>query len=153
MKRRLEQFINRETQLEMTPMIDIVFNVLIFFITVSSFTAHASLVLPEARHGQPPRYAGFGPNAVVVEADAEAPLYFAGYETTIEQLTADLQAAVKRADKAEDIVVVVVADTNTEFSRVRKVLVACLEAGITHTRIATRDNLSRYKDDDGTADP
>ena len=83
------------TQLPIAPMVDIVFNLLIFFLVVTDLTQKdlADIALPEAAHAEPdlptgePRY--------IVNLNQDGELRFRGQRVSLRELAAQLDRLVR----------------------------------------------------------
>ncbi len=123
-------------ELNMTPMIDVIFQLLIFFMCVSSFTRVAieKLTLPDAKKGEPGE--DFKPGRVIVNVTKE------GRMTVMGDACADraaLAEALKRrteGQKIEDVSVVVRVDRDCPWDRAGVALLACKDSKISRVRVA-----------------
>jgi biopolymer transport protein ExbD len=111
---------------QMAPMIDMVFLLLVFFMTVASVAQNqrqVELDLPESEESKVPEDAsGRG----ILSVDAEGTYYLGDQARSLEEV-----AAAIRARLAEDptLQVQVRADQATEYDDVRRLLKAAAEAG------------------------
>ena len=107
--------------LNLTPMIDVVFLLLIFFLAATTFAreeVELDLRLPQAKSGK----AGSGEQQLVVNVFADGKLTVDGREVTLAALQQKLQAAVQRnAEQA----VVVRGDQESRFGTGLAVLDVC----------------------------
>ena len=118
------------TSVDMTPMIDCVFQLLIFFMLSSTFLTPAlSLDLPEA-HAAPSSNA---PPPLIVAIDAKGRLFVNQDETTFADLAGRLRPHLSQA---RDKVVLVRGDQAMPFQNFVKLYSAALEAGATRVDIA-----------------
>lgn len=127
----------------MTPMIDVVFLLIIFFMLVSQIQ-RARLVeldLPEIRDAAasvPPRDSVLVINVIPGERDAAAyrigSLDFTNDRTGRESLVRQL---VRERERREDTVVLVRADRTETYERVHPLLEAVSEAGLTRVHLLT----------------
>lgn len=115
-----------ETKLQMAPMIDMVFLLIIFFMTASHLSANKSMDLdiPVATHGVVPRDR---PDRWTVNVMADGTI-FSGQT----QVTADeLKGMVSERLKSEpDLKVYLRADKATPHKKVKSVMGAMAEAGV-----------------------
>lgn len=132
---KLDQFINRQARIEMTPMIDIVFNILIFFIMVSTFSAYPDVIPPTVGQGNPSQFEKYGPHAVVVRSNPKLPLVYGGVEIEIDRLVEKLKVDIENLPEGKQLVVLIVADRSGLFERVREVFSSCSRAGVTRIRM------------------
>jgi len=112
--------------INLTPMVDVVFLLLIFFLAATTFATEEvalDLRLPQARSGQ----AGKGDKPLVVNVFADGKLLVDGREVTLQALQQKLQAAAGRnAEQA----VLVRGDQAAQFGLGVQVLDACRTAKI-----------------------
>jgi biopolymer transport protein ExbD len=112
---------SEDAGINMTPMIDIVFLLLIFFLTATTFAreeVEMDLKLPEARSGVEPDRA----HPLVVQVLADGRLTFDGREVTLEALRQKLLAAAARNRQQS---VLVRGDKHAQFGLGMQVLDAC----------------------------
>lgn len=112
---------DRDLVIDLTPMIDVVFLLLIFFLAATTFASEEvelDLRLPEAKSGQPATAGG----QIVVNVFADGRLSVEGREVTLEALRQKLAAAIAR-DKQQ--AVVVRGDRQAQFGVGLQVLDAC----------------------------
>lgn len=107
--------------INLTPMIDVVFLLLIFFLAATTFAreeVELDLRLPQAKSGK----AGSGEQQIVVNVFADGKLTVDGREVTLAALQQKLQAAVQRnAEQA----VLVRGDQESRFGTGLAVLDVC----------------------------
>ena len=116
-----------EAGLDMTPMIDTVFNLLIFFLVAGSFQQaerEMNIALPFASSSAPISAAL---REIVVNVDAEGRMIVAGRNVEDEQLRALIQEAVTVNAEQK---VTVRGDRSTAYANVVRVLDICKHAGI-----------------------
>ncbi len=112
--------------INLMPLIDVVFLLLIFFLAATTFAreeVELDLRLPEAKSGR----AGAAQRPIVVNLLADGRLSVDGREVTLEALRQKLDAAAAR-DK--DLAVLVRGDRNAQFGTSLAVLDACRLAKI-----------------------
>jgi biopolymer transport protein ExbD len=129
----LKTHLDEEPTLNMTPMIDCVFLLLIFFLLGTKFTE-----LERNIGLQVPQVAGSGaltaaPERKVINVYGDGNITLDRKPVTLEQLTAQLAAA--RSQYA-DLGVLVRGDADGRYQRVAEVLNACKIAGIRELGIA-----------------
>lgn len=78
-----------EPQIDLTPLIDCLFMLIIFFVLTMSFSKPVlEVVLPKAEHAETPKER----NQLIVSVKADGSLHLNGQETTLEHLSAALDA-------------------------------------------------------------
>lgn len=110
----------------MAPMIDMVFLLLVFFMTVSNMAqaqTRIPLELPESEESRVPEDLA---DRVAISVNAEGEVFFGATPIELEQLGALIESLM--ADNPE-LRMQVRADAHTPFREVRKVLKACAAAG------------------------
>jgi biopolymer transport protein ExbD len=126
---------NYGCEINMTPMIDVVFQLIIFFMCVSSFARLAveNVTLPEAKEGKPP--SGDVTGQIIVNVTKEGRILHLGNAHTLDSLQAVLGEQVKGADK-EKVTVLVRGDKDCPWEKASVVLRACAANGIARVRVA-----------------
>ncbi len=122
----------RDDIMNLTPMIDVVFLLLIFFLAATTFAreeVELDLRLPEAKSGQP----GSPSRQIVVNVFADGRLSVEGREVTFEALRQKLTAAAQR-DKQQPVLVR--GDQQAQFGVGLQVLDVCRLAKITKVDFA-----------------
>ena len=125
MRLELDDF-DEEWQINLTPMLDMVFNLLLFFLAATTFAqqeVEMDLKLPQAKSGQH----GKGEHQLVVNVFADGRMVVDGRTVTLEALRQKLQAAAAR-DKNQ--AVLVRGDKQAQFGAGIQVLDACRLAKI-----------------------
>ena len=124
MRIRLDE--KEETKVQMAPMIDMVFLLIIFFMTASHLSAYKSktLDIPVATHGVLPKER---PDRWTVNIEADGTI-FSGQEA----VTADAlkRLVVERLKGEPDLKVYLRADKKTPHREVKAVMTAMAEAGV-----------------------
>lgn len=119
-----------EGSVNMTPMIDVVFQLIIFFVCTIELEKAAideSIRLAMAPHG--PAIEEKNPLEVVIDVDAEGKVSIAQkYFFTDEFLRNQLKVSVSRF--GNEIPVVIRGDIDTRHQDIRKVMDACTAAGL-----------------------
>ncbi|BCX81110.1 biopolymer transport protein ExbD [Methylomarinovum caldicuralii] len=122
-------------ELSLTPMIDVVFLLLIFFMVTTTFERQAQLKLelPQAKSAvQSPRQK---PLEVVIDAAGH---YYIGEHELVNTRLETLKRAMQRAlQQGVRPVVVIVADKRTPHQAVIRVLDAARQLGLSHISFAT----------------
>ena len=122
----------------MTPMIDIIFQLIIFFMVVSQFTSIAveTLTLPEAKKGEE---AGSGQaDRIIVNVHDDGRIVLFGKEHTTETLADALEEQLEDRDKAK-VPIVLRADTAAAWETAAGVLRAVGKCGMSRVRIAVAE--------------
>lgn len=115
-----------ETKLQMSPMIDMVFLLIIFFMTAShlSSSKNMDLNMPDASHGHVPKER---PERWTVNVLADGAVYSGQTPVTLDDLR---QTVATRVKTEPDMKVYLRADKNTPHKTVRQVMNAMAEAGV-----------------------
>jgi biopolymer transport protein ExbD len=122
------------TELNITPLLDLAFVLLvIFIITTTPLVNDMELKLPAAsRHEKdPPRKANF------ITVEATGGIYVNKQKVPLPELALNLAAL--RADDP-DLSVIVRGDTKTKYRQIRSVLDACQQANVVKVDLATEPN-------------
>ncbi|MBM4110608.1 MAG: biopolymer transporter ExbD [Phycisphaerae bacterium] len=118
---------------DMTPMIDIVFQLLIFFLTTAAIAQASRVQLDLPREAGAPDPSPTGPGIVIsIRADGSCEL--AGRTVTMDELTTAARASYAERGRR---VPVVRADRNAPGARFNDVIDACRQAGFDGIRLAT----------------
>ncbi|MGF1450805.1 MAG: ExbD/TolR family protein [Opitutales bacterium] len=123
---RLKKRSYPEEEFQMAPMIDMVFLLLVFFMTVSTLAQSErleSVELPESYESEVPEDIA---DRGIVSLDAEGKVYAGTTQVTIAEMQRRLRETL--AENPE-LRVTVRADKNTSYGEIKKVLQACAEAG------------------------
>jgi biopolymer transport protein ExbD len=123
--------------LSLTPLIDVVFLLLIFFLVTSQFEEEErrlNIVLPSATSASPMVHR---PREIVVDVDADGNVYLRGQPTTLVELEKLLVAAV--VENASNQSVIIRADGSASFQPVVSVMDLCNRAGVTDYSVTTRE--------------
>lgn len=124
-----------EPGLNLTPMIDIVLLLVIFFMVGTQFTEHESkyeIVLPTVSDAQPLTAL---PDELVVDVTNDGVIYFQDKIKTIQELEQELRAAHERyADQA----VIIRGDGTGPYQYVMTILNVCMKAGIHNIQLANQ---------------
>ena len=113
-----------EGAISLTPLIDVVFLLLIFFLTATTFQkdeVEMDLELPQAASGEPSDET----EVIVINVASNGKLIVDGREVTVEALKQKLKAAATRNKDQE---VLIRGDRKTQFGVVAQVFDACLLA-------------------------
>ncbi len=124
-------------QLPVTPMVDLVFNLLLFFIMATTFETEErqlKVTLPVASEAQP---LTVEPHEVVVNIDEQGHYFLSGQAIALKGLQQLLaQASVNNPGRAS---VIIRADERSHWRYVVAAMNACAEAGIGQYRVMTRE--------------
>ena len=124
--RRIKRRHQEPQSFQMAPMIDMVFLLLVFFMTVASVAKSHRLVqleLPDSEESKVPEDAsGRG----ILSVDANGIYYIGDQEFSLEEVKIAITARIQADPKLK---VQVRADHRTEYEAVRKLLKAAAEAG------------------------
>jgi len=123
-----------ESTFQIAPLIDIVFNLLFFFLALSIFyqiELQIGITLPETRHADPGRrYA----SQVVVNVDGEGRFFISQREFTAQQLSDILNRFAREGSQQT---VIVRGDRKTPYESIVAVLDLCRGAGVVDYALAT----------------
>ena len=123
--------------LSLTPLIDVVFLLLIFFLVTSEFEEEErrlDIVLPTATSAVPM----IGkPREIVIDVDEQGEVYLRGQKTSIEDLEKLLKASV--AQNPTNQSAVIRADRSTTFQPVVNVMDVCNRSGISDYSVTTQE--------------
>ena len=130
---RLRRSKRAEPDINLTPLIDILFTVLMFLILTTTFreATEMKIVLPESRTGQP--LSTDTPTRVRIEVDAEGRVVLAGQQLPLARLATTLRALPVTPDTQ----LLLTADERTPHGRVIEVMDAAREAGALQVSIET----------------
>lgn len=123
--------------LSLTPLIDVVFLLLIFFLVTSEFEdeeRRLDIVLPSATSAVPMTSK---PREIVVDLDRAGLLYLRGEVTSLENFEELLKKAV--ASNPTNQTVVIRADQATSFQPVVNVMDVCNRTGVSDYSVTTKD--------------
>ncbi|MGL4514830.1 MAG: ExbD/TolR family protein [Lacipirellulaceae bacterium] len=121
-------------QLNLTPMIDVVFLLVIFFMTATKFSSEQrdiELTLPSV-DGRGTQLAAME-KPLTVRVDSRGAATLDGRPLGVAALTAELKAAAHENDAVE---VLLYADSAANFQSVAEVMAACRSAGIANLGVA-----------------
>lgn len=133
-----DEALDDEPELSMAPMIDIVFQLLIFFLAATTFANEdersLELELPRAESGVTSDAA---PREIVVEVLRDGRTFVSGAEIRTADLAADLR---ERADGDRDVPITVRGDRLATHASIVSVLDACGVAGLSNVSVGTLGN-------------
>ena len=138
----------REATVELTPLIDVVFLLLIFFMVSTSFVQNQALTvdLPQANGDAQPNEDLF--INVVVQQNGRYEIEGSiVVDTSLQGLAKTLQAVVeKNAARRTSLPVVISADATATHQSVVRVMDACAQVGLTQISLATQPILEPPKE-------
>jgi len=122
---------------DITPLIDIVFNLVIFFLVATHFVsseAREAVNLPAASASdeRPP-----APRRLIVTVRADGRLVVAGREATPDAI--DALIASEAAHGTQDYEVLIRGDRDADYAAVEPVLLACARHGVTRVAVNKLD--------------
>ena len=123
--------------LSLTPLIDVVFLLLIFFLVTSEFEEEErrlDIVLPSATSATPMISK---PREIVVDIDSNGSMYLSGQPTSLMELQRLLRIAV--ASNPTNQTVVIRADRSTSFQPVVSVMDLCNKSGVSDYSVTTQE--------------
>lgn len=125
---------NDDPVLNLTPMIDVVFNLMLFFMLATTFLKverDLDLELPQARNSAEQR----GRVELELEVLRDGSIYVGGRALDSAQLTRELAQAAQRDPRAS---ITIRGDRRCEHQSIVRVLDACRAAGLSHLALSTR---------------
>ncbi|MFW2373206.1 MAG: ExbD/TolR family protein [Gammaproteobacteria bacterium] len=130
-----------EVELNMTPLIDVVFLLLIFFMVSTTFEKQARLkvILPEASTQATQK----NDNSVVIGIDARGQFYINDRQLVNSQIDTLKIALSKTVGNNKDIPLVLRADAKTPHQSVVMAMDAAAQLGLTRLSIATLEGSSK----------
>lgn len=137
MKFRSTRHANRQLMVEMAPMIDVVFLLIIFFMTTAQFAqiTRADLELPEERGEQTetPDEAG-----IVINVSADGSIIVAERTVDMTELRSVIESELALRDNSEsDIKILIRADRTAPAASLNRIVTMLRDLGIGSTRFAT----------------
>lgn len=120
----------------MTPMIDVVFNLLIFFLVATTYLddeRRVDIELPRAPSAAPLTDA---PDELPIAIDRAGSVYLRGDRVTLDELKARLAKAV---ENYPDQAVSVRGDGDTRYETVAQVIAIAREAGVSHLDVLVEE--------------
>ena len=130
-------------QLPVTPMVDLVFNLLLFFIVATTFAEEErelAVPVPSASEAQP---ITVKPRQLLINVDQDGRYHATGKTVTMEQLEQIVRAAlVNNPGRAS---VVIRADQHCQWMHVVAAMNACTKAKIRDYRVTTRGGPEKAK--------
>lgn len=117
---------------DMTPMIDIIFNLLLFFILSSSYVQNTAL---EIRLPETTSAANFEGEAIVVELRQDESLLFQSKQVTFDELRQEMRAVYPEPGSTRPLLIR--ADLNAKHGHVVAILDLAREFGVSSLNVAT----------------
>ena len=124
----------REPRIELAPMLDVVFNLLIFFFVTTTFLTDKGLplTLPESKSAE----AGAGPAPLTVRVTSDGAIHFAGRLVSLADLEASLKAAISASPDGN---VTIEGDGRVDYETIVKVMDSARRAQARGIVLATRE--------------
>ncbi len=123
----LKTHLDDEPSINMTPMVDVVFQLILFFLLGTKFTEMERKIGLEIPRVTTTSNLAAAPQRQIVGVYRNGALTLDGGPVTLEELTAKLESA--RSER-NDSGVLVRGDAEGQFQRVAQVLTACKQAGV-----------------------
>ncbi len=126
-----------EQSIDMTPMIDIVFQLIIFFIVTVNLDQQSvmeQITLPPAPHSKEERKRD--PRQVTIQVDKKGKFFIGTQKYEIKQLRNVMNNAVRAAGGAANLPVLIRGDTVSAHRYIRQAMDVCAELGIYKIRFA-----------------
>ena len=131
----LKTFPDEPTQMNLTPMLDVVFNLIIFFMVATRFSQFERKIDVRVPRVAPAGALNPAPAKRIINVYQDGQITLEGQTVTLDQLTAELAAASQRS---RDLGVVVRGDGQGAFQNIAAVLNACRQAGVSDLGISVR---------------
>lgn len=132
---KLQQQENEDPQLNITPLIDVVFLLLIFFMVTTTFQKEAQLRIEIPKADQPPT--ATEPQSLEVIIDSQG-RYFLGQREVVNTRPETLKAAISKAvGDDRELPVVIRADARTPHQSVVTAMDVLAQLGFANLSIAT----------------
>lgn len=135
---KLQRKKQEELSVNLTPLIDVVFLLLIFFMVTTSFTrdTQINLELPTAEAGNPLKSKS---EMVEISIDGDG-RYFVNTQPLVNSQVKTLKRAIRQVSKGNtELPVIVSSDANTPFQAVVSAMDAAGQLGLTNIQLATRN--------------
>ena len=130
---KIKQPTRDEAAVDMAPMIDLVFLLLIFFMVASVVTEleKVEVQIPESKHAKVPEDTK---GRMMLSVDANNQIYAGTVPVTIEELKQLVEAEL---DLNEDLRILIRADRRVEYKTCKEIMIACGDVGATDLIYAT----------------
>jgi biopolymer transport protein ExbD len=134
MRGQVQKAAEEEAQIDLTPMLDVVFIMLIFFIVTASFIKEAGVEVnrPEASTSEPAKNVN-----ILIAVTANDEVWMDGRRIDVRAVRANVERLHAENPKGS---VVIQADNTSTTETVVKVLDASREAGVKDVSLATEDD-------------
>ncbi len=138
MKQHRQRYRTRGVAIDITPMIDVVFLLIIFFMTTAQFSrmTRADVDLPQERgeQRQTPEEAG-----IVINITRNGELIVSNRSVDLDELEAIVRAEIRQGPElsAQNLKLMIRADRNTEAARLNQVVTMLTSLGVGSARLAT----------------
>jgi biopolymer transport protein ExbD len=129
----LKTLADEEPSINMTPMVDVVFQLILFFLLGTKFTEMERKIGIEIPRVTEAQSLPAAPARQIVNVHGDGSVTLDGALVTLEELAARLAA---RRKESSDLGVLVRGAAAGQFQRIAEVLVACKQAGIQELGIA-----------------
>ncbi len=126
----------QDVELNITPLIDVVFLLLIFFMVSTTFERESeiNITLPEASK----ELTEAKPDAISVAIDSRSRIYVNGRTLINSQLSTIKQAIYEALGNLTDVPIIISADAETNHQSVVKVMDAARQLGLVRITFATQ---------------
>lgn len=129
---------SNEPDVNLTPLIDVVFLLLIFFMVSTTFKRESELNIDLPRATAQPTETRERPLEITIDADGRI---FVNQQGLVNNQLGTLMKAIQQAsDNRTDIPLIISADAKTPHQAVVTALDAARKLGITHLSLATQHN-------------
>jgi len=135
-------YLHEDLELNITPLIDVVFLLLIFFMVSTTFDqkSEVNITLPKASK----EIAHAKPDAINVAIDAQSRIYVNQKELINSQISTIKEALYDIAADLEDAPIIISADEETPYQIVIRIMDAARQLGLIKITFATRINEEDY---------
>lgn len=133
---------HEEVDLNITPLIDVVFLLLIFFMVSTTFDheSEVNITLPKASK----EIAQAKPDAINVAIDGESRIFINKKELLNSQISTIKEALYDISADLEDAPIIISADEETPYQMVIRIMDAARQLGLVKITFATRINEEDY---------
>lgn len=120
------------TEIDLTPMIDMVFILLVFFIVSTSFVKEAGITVE-----RPGASTGEAKNPqVIIAVDKKNVIWLQGNTVDIRMLPVKI---TQLKNQQEDLSIIIASDKKADVGTLVKILDTCREKGVEDVSVATKD--------------
>ena len=119
-----------QCEMDMTPMIDVVFQLIIFFVVTIKFSTDVNpdIFLEDGKHGETLTQDNMPPSTLEIELDRSGRISIHNATMSPSMLTTIIKNRINR--HGNEFPVLIRADRHTQHEKVRKVMDICTGAGI-----------------------